>query len=232
MRETVNTKQSHISVLVVDDSAFMRVAIKKMLEEDSRIEVVGVARNGEEGIEKIRRLKPDLVTMDIEMPVMDGLTALEKIMEEMPLPVIMISALTEEGADETFKALDLGAVDFIPKGGKSYVNLNITKIAEQLRLKAKAIVQRNRLKRITGITKKTVLPDSKVEPDEIKIRKRCDLVTIGISTGGPFALGKMLPRLPESFKSSILVVQHMPPAFTAAFAQRLDSISSISVKEA
>lgn len=227
-----------IRVLVVDDSAFMRIAIKKMMEEDRIITVIDTARNGAEALEKIRTLKPDLVTMDIEMPVMDGLTALKRIMKENPLPVVMISSLTEAGAEATFKALELGAVDFIPKGGKSYVNLDIIKIGEQLRAKVRAIVARSRLNRLSGYAAGSS-PVSFQGPGfaavpvsgEVSRKKHCDLVTIGISTGGPLALNNMLPRLPEDFSSSILIVQHMPPAFTGPFARRLDGKSRIPVKE-
>ncbi|MCK5147498.1 chemotaxis response regulator protein-glutamate methylesterase [bacterium] len=226
-----------IRVIVVDDSAFMRVAIRKMIEEDSEIEVVDVARNGQEALEKIRQHRPDLVTMDIEMPVMTGLEALEQIMKEMPTPVIMISALTEEGAQATFRALELGAVDFIPKGGKSYINLDIVKISEQLRQKVRAIVTRNRLKKLTG---KSIVRAAGVKSANNTTpvvlgpsgrRRRAQLVTLGISTGGPLALNHMLPQLPESFSSSILIVQHMPPAFTGPFAKRLNGLCQINVKE-
>lgn len=234
----MTSNDDKIRVLVVDDSAFMRVALRKMMEKDQRIKVIDVAPNGKEAIEKIGQLKPDIVTMDIEMPIMDGLTALEKIMKEMPLPVIMISALTEEGADATFKALDLGAVDFIPKGGKSYVNLDIVKVSEQLRQKIHAIVMQQRLtKRFShGIRPSQTIVAKKIvtETSPVKTRRsgKCQLVTIGTSTGGPMALGKLLPQLPEDFHSSILIVQHMPPTFTGQFAQRLNSLSKLNVKEA
>ena len=231
--------KKRIRVLVVDDSAFMRVAIRKMMEEDPTIEVVDVARNGQEALEKIRALKPDLVTMDIEMPVMTGLEALEQIMKEMPLPVIMISSLTEEGAQATFRALELGAVDFIPKGGKSYVNLDIIQIGEQMRQKVKAIVTRDRLKRLTGRpVDLQATPVRRSAPEAPRVlapsvaKRQAQLVTVGISTGGPLALNYMLPQLPGSFGSSLLIVQHMPPAFTGPFAARLDSLCQIRVKEA
>jgi two-component system chemotaxis response regulator CheB len=231
-------KNGKIKVLVVDDSAFMRVALRNMMEKDSKIEVVDVARNGEEAISKIEKKRPDLVTMDIEMPVMDGLSALDKIMKDMPLPVIMISALTEEGADATFRALDLGAVDFIPKGGKSYVNLDIVKVGEQLRQKIRAIVARDRLKRMRHTStfgfKKDIIEDRHRERNSKQriIDRKCHIVVIGVSTGGPLALNRMLPKIPSHFSSSILIVQHMPPTFTGPFARRLDTLSQISVKEA
>lgn len=235
----VNDTKEIIKVLVVDDSAFMRVALRKMMEEDAGIEVIDVARNGQEAIEKIQKLKPDLVTMDIEMPVMDGLTALKTIMADHPVPVIMISSLTEEGADATFQALEYGAVDFIPKGGKSFVNLDIIKVAEQLRQKVRAIATKNRVRRFGLKTISRLTPTGatieKASPIEVKPVKRsrqCQLVSIGISTGGPLALNKMLPMLPKDFSSSLLIVQHMPPTFTGPFSRRLDSLCQISVKEA
>ena len=226
-----------IRVLVVDDSAFMRVALKKMMEADPDIEVIGVARNGHEAIQKIGSLKPDIVTMDIEMPVMNGLEALEYIMDEMPLPVIMISALTEEGADATFQALDIGAVDFIPKGGKSYVNLDIVKVGEQLRQKVHAIVARNRYKRIQSNLFRNRLQSTAVavKPAPVKrriISKKCSIVTLGTSTGGPLALNQILPEIPSGIGVPILIVQHMPPTFTGPFAARLDSLCQVPVKEA
>lgn len=233
---TLNNEK--IRLLVVDDSAFMRVALKKMVEEDPAIEVIDVAKNGHEAIEKIQSLNPDIVTMDIEMPIMDGLTALEKIMKEMPLPVIMISSLTEAGAGATFKALDAGAVDFIPKGGKSFVNLDIVKVSEQLRQKIHAIVAQDRIKRKLGFTASKPIAKTaksalkKKVSDTVQRTSQCQLVVLGTSTGGPMALSKILPQLPEDFSSSILIVQHMPPTFTGQFAQRLNSLSKVHVKEA
>ena len=232
-------KNGKIRVLVVDDSAFMRVALKQMMETDSLIEVSDVARNGEEALEIIRKRKPDIVTLDIQMPVMDGLTALRQIMKEMPLPVIMISAITEEGAEATLEALELGAIDFIPKGGKSFVNLDIVKVGEELRQKVRAIVSQHRLKSLSGNAifqrqEKQLLEKEvpSVLSFEKKDLKKCQIVTIGVSTGGPLALNYMIPKIPRSFSSSILIVQHMPPTFTRSFAQKLDMLSQISVKEA
>ena len=130
-----------IKVVVIDDSAFMRKALAAMLSKDPEIEVVGAARDGEEGLEMIRRHQPDVVTLDIEMPRMDGLTALRHIMMEMPRPVLMVSSLTTEGAEATLKAMELGAVDFIPKQ-LSKVSLDIVKIEDDLRAKVKLIAKR------------------------------------------------------------------------------------------
>jgi len=230
----MNNTRKQINILVVDDSAFMRVALKKIIEEDGTIKVMDVARNGEEALKKIKRHNPDLVTLDIEMPVMDGLTVLEKIMNDMPIPVIMISSLTEEGADATMRALDLGAVDFIPKGGKSYVNLDIVKVGEQLRQKIRAIVKKGRIQKYgmqpgSGADKKSFQPDYVNLP---AVKEKCGVVALGVSTGGPLALQKMIPMLPEDYPSSILVVQHMPPMFTKPFAKRLNQLAKVKVKEA
>jgi len=159
------------------------------------------------------------------------LTTLQHIMDEMPLPVIMISALTEEGANATFRALDMGAVDFIPKGGKSYVNLDIVKVGEQLRQKIRAIVNRNRLGCLFQ-------KGQKIDPEEMVISesqanvsdavaqcdRKVDIVAIGVSTGGPMALNRIIPRFPSTFRGKVLIVQHMRPVFTGPFAKRVDSI--------
>ena len=222
-----------IRVLVVDDSAFMRVAISKMMEKEPRIEVIGTARNGAEGIEKIKQLKPDLVMMDIEMPVMDGLKALEIVMKEMPLPVIMISSLTEQGADATFKALELGAVDYIPKAAKSSIDLDIHKIAEQLRLKVISLGSRPPVLYRAPVPKQFPAVNRTLNPvSRPQLSQQCHVVALGISTGGPLALQNMLPDIPADISAGILIVQHMPPTFTGPFARRLDGLCQIHVKEA
>ncbi len=231
---------SAIKVVVIDDSAFMRKAISTMLEKDSAITVVATARNGQEGLDKIKEFQPDVVTLDIEMPVMDGLTALKHIMAEMPRPVLMVSSLTTEGAESTLKALELGAVDFIPKQ-LSKVSLDIVKIEEDLREKVKYIGRRKfvpktqefRAKvRAAAAQKRGEAPAPRRElitPSGMQLR---DVVAIGVSTGGPPAVQNVLSRLPASFPASILIAQHMPPAFTGPFAKRLDGVCKINVKEA
>lgn len=221
-----------IRVVVIDDSAFMRKAISTMLAKDPEIEVVGTANNGSDGLERIRELDPDVVTLDIEMPVMDGLTALRRIMMEMPRPVIMVSSLTVEGAEATLKAMELGAVDFISKE-LSKVSLDIIKIEADLQKKVKAVAKRKLRHRIP--------PRPAQRPPETHIRERIaamggrpvrDTVAIGVSTGGPPAVQKVLSVLPADFPAAILIAQHMPPAFTGPFAKRLDNVCAISVKEA
>ncbi len=217
-----------VRVLVVDDSAFMRKAISSMLEKDPMIEVVGTAKDGKEGLEKIKELDPDVVTLDIEMPVMDGLTALRHIMMECPKPVLMVSSLTREGAEATLKALELGAVDYIPKQ-LSKVSLEIVKIEKELQEKVKLIAKKKKLPRITR--RKVVEKHVEVGQFKGKVQKR-DIVGIGVSTGGPMAVQQVLTKLDKNFPAPILIAQHMPEAFTGPFAKRLDEICKISVKEA
>ncbi len=245
-----------IRVLVVDDSAFMRKALSMMLESDPQIKVVGTARDGQEGCEKVKSLKPDLVTMDIEMPRMDGLTALKNIMDENPTPVMMLSSLTTDGAGATLDALDLGAVDFIPKE-LSYVSLDIVKIKEGLLKKIKDIARRKhvlmaRHKQSAAFRKakgadKQMRTDiqafgarskqaTSARPSVRKIiRKRnhhVDIIAIGSSTGGPPALQAVITKLPRNLPVGIVIAQHMPPMFTKSLADRLNGLSQISVKEA
>ena len=243
-------QQRQINILVVDDSAFMRKALSMMLESDPDIKVIGTARDGAEGVEKVKLLKPDLVTMDIEMPHMDGLTALKEIMAgSNPVPVMMVSSLTTDGAQATLDALEMGAVDFIPKQ-LSYVSLDIVKIKEELVAKIKDIVRRKHLlmarfrqQRFARISQ--AKPQRGVSDDQVKpvgprvparpIRKRhhrISLVGIGSSTGGPPALQSIIPRLPRNLPVPVIIAQHMPPMFTKSLAERLDALSPLSVREA
>jgi len=228
-----------ITVVIIDDSAFMRKALTMMLESDPQIKVVATAGDGREGIEKILQYKPSLVTLDLEMPGMDGLTALGIIMRDMPLPVLVVSSLTREGSQVTLDALNLGAVDFIPKE-LSYVSLDIVKIKDELVSKVRHIVenqsfsmkiQRNGIPRFPLQSKKP-----RASPGLPRNRKSQEtdyrVVTIGISTGGPFALLHTIPTLPADFPLGIAIVQHMPPHFTRTLAERLDSVSRLHVKEA
>lgn len=216
-----------VRVLVVDDSAFMRKAISMMIEDDPDIEVVGTARDGIDAIEKVRSLDPDLVTLDVEMPRMDGITALKKIMSEHPLPVLMVSSLTVEGARATIDALSAGAVDFIPKQ-LSYVSLDITRIKADLISKIKAITKRRTRIFSRRLTNRIA---SSEKAGLVKI-PGAQIVMIGISTGGPFSLQKVVPSLPVNFPVPVAIVQHMPPHFTKSLADRLDSISRLEVCEA
>ena len=224
-----------ISVVVVDDSAFMRKSISLMLESDNDIKVVATARDGEEGCDFVKKLNPDLVTMDIEMPKMDGLTALQKIMKENPVPVMMISSLTTEGADATIKAMEYGAVDFIPKE-LSYVNVNIIKIKEDLIKKVKEITRNNsvreRLKRIQKSNGYSHQVSERTTVLNYLPRMDYRAVALGISTGGPLSLQKVIPFLSPKINCPVFIVQHMPPKFTKSLADRLNGMSEITVKEA
>ncbi len=226
-----------IKAVVVDDSAFMRKSISIMLESDTDIQVVGIARDGLEGYNVVKSLKPDIVTLDIEMPKMDGITALQKIMQDCPTSVLMVSSLTTEGAEVTLKALEYGAVDFIPKE-LSYVNVNIIKIKDDLINKVKEIVKqrnlRERLKRIQRFNTQM----NKVKPAEalqvLKELPKMDYraIALGVSTGGPFSLQKVIPRINKNMDIPFFIVQHMPPKFTKSLAERLNNLSEVEVKEA
>ena len=222
-----------IRLLIVDDSPFMRRAISSLVEGESDIKVVGTAKDGQDAIRQIQDLKPDIATMDIEMPVMDGLTALKIIMEKFPIPIIMLSSLTEEGAKETLDALDLGAADYIPKN-LSNVSLNILKIKDDLISKIRAITAKKYFfkprsnEQTSGVFKTAPFKESETAVKNNKI----DIVAIGSSTGGPKALQDVIPKLPQNFPVPIIIVQHMPKAFTGSFAERLSSISHIKVIEA
>ncbi len=221
-----------IKVLIVDDSAFMRNAISSMLSSEQEIMIVGTAKDGIEALEKVASLKPDIVTMDIEMPRMDGISALKQIMQKDPVPVIMISSLTSEGAKATLDALELGAVDFIPKN-LSDLSINIVKIKEILISKVKQIAKRNIINkgiRISPVQRSQEAPQ-RIAP-VITSERRIGIVSIGTSTGGPKALHEILPKMPKDFPVPIIIAQHMPPAFTGPFAERLNQICNIVVKEA
>lgn len=218
-----------IKILIVDDSAFMRKILTDILNDSPDIEVLGTARNGKEAIEKVRVLKPDIVTLDVEMPVMDGITALKYIVKEFSIPVVMLSSLTHEGAELTLEALEIGAVDFIPKPTSIFkintdeikANLIETIIASSKISSAKVnkirVAPRIRSKATTGATKST------------KLNK---IITIGTSTGGPRALQSVVPLIPGNIEGAVLIVQHMPVGFTKSLADRLNSMSEIDVKEA
>lgn len=245
---TTGVTDKIINVLVVDDSAFMRKAISMMLESDPAIKVIGSAKDGEEAIEKVRLLKPDLVTMDIEMPRMDGLTALRQIMLNNPTPVMMVSSVTTTGAQATLEALDLGAVDFIPKQ-MSYVSLDIVKIKDELLGKIKDIARRKhllmarfhqkqfaQLGQIQGVRGDSdslkQVPTAPVRRGPRKHAVPIGIVAIGSSTGGPPALQNILTKLPRNLPAGVVVAQHMPPMFTKSLAERLNSLSQLSVREA
>ncbi len=220
--------RNRIRVLIVDDSVFMRMALRRMLESDPAVEVAGIAKDGVEALEKVETLRPDLVTLDIEMPRMDGLTTLEKIMSRSPLPVIMISSHTREGSRATLRALDLGAVDFIPKSPDgSLVGADALEgiLLEKVKACAASQVRPRWEEPPVGRTAASLVPVcSGAAPVEV--------VAIGASTGGPKALKEVISRLPRDFPAGVLIVQHMPAGFTRTFAERLNDLSQVSVKEA
>ncbi|GAB7529744.1 chemotaxis response regulator protein-glutamate methylesterase [Pseudomonas sp. 3A(2025)] len=258
-----------VKVLVVDDSGFFRRRVTEILSSDPQIQVVGTATNGKEAIEQALALKPDVITMDYEMPMMDGITSVRHIMQRIPTPVLMFSSLTHEGARVTLDALDAGAVDFLPKNFED-ISRNPDKVRQLLCEKINSIARSNR--RFSGSTPApTPAPATTTSPlgtsslrrpapapspaparplptrtpapaatahaapahhSPTPRRKSYKLVAIGTSTGGPVALQRVLTQLPANFPAPIVLIQHMPAAFTKAFAERLDKLCRISVKEA
>lgn len=249
-----------VKVLVVDDSGFFRRRVSEILSADPTIQVVGTATNGKEAIDQAIALKPDVITMDYEMPMMDGITAVRHIMQRCPTPVLMFSSLTHEGARVTLDALDAGAVDFLPKNFED-ISRNPDKVKQMLCEKVHSISRSNRRSLFsTPAPAPTPAPaaaaptSSFARPAPAPVarpavapvraaaapsahspapkRKAYKLVAIGTSTGGPVALQRVLTQLPANFPAPIVLVQHMPAAFTKAFAERLDKLCRITVKEA
>ena len=216
-----------VRVLVVDDSALMRKLIPQILRTDNSIEVVGTAMDGNFGLKKIEELKPQVVTLDLEMPGMGGIDMLKEIMRRHHLPVIVVSSHSTQGASVTLKALSLGAFDFVAK--PQDVSARMPEIARELIAKIKAAAQ-SRFGRIGPIPEPATITPEKQAAVTHSVPTR--VFAIGISTGGPQALQYLLPQLPSDFPGTILIVQHMPEGFTSMFAKRLDEICSIRVKEA
>jgi two-component system chemotaxis response regulator CheB len=217
-----------VRVLVVDDSALMRKLISQILARDNDIEVVGTAMDGALGLKKVADLKPDVVTLDLEMPRMDGMEMLRQITKKSRVPVIIVSALSTEGASATFRALAFGAFDFVAKP-RDAASAHMEEIAEDLIAKIKAAANsKSRQVQAPALPEhiKASKPASRPRQEPTKI------VAIGISTGGPNALLYMLAKLPGDFRGSIIVVQHMPEGFTHMFANRLNESCAIDVKEA
>ncbi|MGQ9659005.1 MAG: protein-glutamate methylesterase/protein-glutamine glutaminase [Thermochromatium sp.] len=230
-----------LKVVVVDDSSFFRRRIVEILNADVGIEVVGTAANGLEAIEVVKRLDPDVVTMDIEMPVMDGITAVRRIMAESPRPILMFSTLTTEGAKATLDALDAGAMDFLPKRFSEMArDEDSAKVLLRRRVRA---LGRTRLARptstdrvaLTGTAPATAPVRTPAAPrlsPSTTPLSSLRAVLIGTSTGGPVALQEVLKGLPKHFPLPIVLIQHMPASFTPAFAERLNNLCQIEVKEA
>lgn len=219
-----------IKVLIVDDSAFFRRIISEVVSSDERFAVAGTARNGREALDKIQELEPDIVTMDVNMPVMDGLEALHQVMSTHPLPVLILSSVAVEGAYVTIRALEEGAVDFMLKPsswvnvGQEWRNELIQKllVANRARLVLRRSVQGGADNDSSGV--------KQIFHSAVPTRGR--IVVIGSSTGGPGALKEVITKLPADFPCGVLIVQHMPPLFTKTLAERLNMASAIEVKEA
>ncbi len=243
-----------VRVLVVDDSSFFRRRVSEIINADPRLEVVDVATNGKEAIQKVMQIKPDVITMDIEMPIMDGITAVKEIMKVAPTPILMFSSLTHDGARATLDALDAGALDFLPKKfediarnrdeATQLLQQRVTEIArKKLLMRRRAPVAPPPARTITSPLRKpatTSSGDNVVGAVEKRTSvgkfratgKKYQLTAIGTSTGGPVALQKILTKLPANYPHPIVLIQHMPATFTAAFANRLNSLCKIQVKEA
>lgn len=233
-----------VRVLIVDDSGFFRRRIKEILDADPRLEVVGEAKDGVEAVSMTKELDPDVVTMDIEMPVMDGISAVREIMKQHPSPILMFSSLTTEGAQATLDAMEAGALDFLPKRLEE-ISGNREEALRQLRSKVFLIGAKGKAAKANrgrpAATRATPRPAAAVpktaEPVAPPVARgqtlgHYDLIAIGTSTGGPVALQEVLTKLPGDFPVPIILVQHMPGSFTPAFAKRLDQLSNIRVKQA
>jgi two-component system chemotaxis response regulator CheB len=214
---------SKIRVLIVDDSAFVRLALCRMLQGAPDFEIVGQAGDGAEGVAMAAALKPDVVTLDIKMPKMGGLEALERIMAVNPLPVLLLSSQTSEGAEVTLRGLELGALDFVDKS-RVQGPMNLLSLTEELRVKVRALAGARKRRGAGGPAEGGVV--GHLRPG------RAEAVVIGASTGGPPALQALIPRLPEDLGAAVLVVQHMPVGFTRSLAERLDRRSAVTVREA
>lgn len=224
-----NGKNGKIRVLVVDDSALMRKLIPKMLTQDPEIEIVATAMDGIFALKKIRAAQPDVITLDLDMPRMDGLTLLPLLTREFQIPVLVVSSLTARGADMTFRALELGAVDFVTKP-QDAISVQIEQVGSDLINKVKSIARIPKSK-VREAAKESSPPP--VKKDLIIVKGEIHrIVAIGISTGGPIALARMLPHFPPDFPAGLVIVQHMPKDFTRMFAHRLNQISRLEVKEA
>lgn len=249
-----------IKVLIVDDSIFMRKALESLLSHEPDIEIVGLAKNGKEAVEMAEQFHPDVITMDIEMPTMDGITALEIIMKNNPTPVIMVSSLTKEGADATLKALDLGAVDFMTKDSQSFGGADIERgLKDKIRkfAKNKGIVrllthsassqpqQQTPSYRLSGsfTTQATHVStpfahgaqNGNIDGSKRVVVNKTGIkrvVALGTSTGGPQSLQRVIPLLPADLGVPVVVTQHMPPNFTQSLASRLNTLSKVEVVEA
>lgn len=216
------------NILIVDDSAFMRKIISDIIEKDNDLNVIDTARNGKEALEKLKSMEVDLVTLDIEMPIMNGIETLKKIKVQNPkLPVLMLSTLTKEGAKLTLEALEIGAIDFITKP-ENIFKVNSAPKSNEIIEKIKAAIGSNiSIKSNFNIKNKFNIKKSTYKTVPVK-----NIISIGCSTGGPRALQQIIPQINEDINASIVIVQHMPKGFTKSLSERLNNISNINVKEA
>src|SRR5712692_6558079 len=221
-----------IRVLVVDDSAFMRRVVSEAIAAQPDMEVAGVAINGLDALVKVEQLQPDVVTLDVEMPDMDGLTALRHLMSRYPRPVVMLSSQTQDGAVTTLRALSIGAVDFVAKPSGA-ISLDFHRVKDELVQKIRVAAKANVHGAILTPPARPIPVRSAVDTRHVLRNTRFDrLVVIGSSTGGPRALGTLFPALPADGRTAYLIVQHMPAGFTRSLADRLDGASQLSVREA
>jgi len=220
-------------VLIVDDSSFFRRRVNEILDADRNIEVIGMAKDGLDAVEQAAKLKPDVITMDIEMPVMDGITAVRKIMQSSPIPILMFSSLTTDGAQATLDALDAGAVDFLPKKFDD-ISSDRDEAKRLLCARVRLIAARGLAKpsSVTRTSQSSAAIMSTAKPVSMPGKGNYQLIAIGTSTGGPVALQDVLTKLPKNFPLPIILIQHMPASFTPAFAQRLNGLCQIEVREA
>ncbi|MFO1368084.1 MAG: chemotaxis response regulator protein-glutamate methylesterase [Marinagarivorans sp.] len=221
-----------IKVLIVDDSALMRRQLTQLFESEGDFTVL-TARNGEMAVSENQQFEPDVITLDINMPQMDGLTALSIIMNERPVPVVMFSSLTEQGALATFEALNLGAVDYVPKPDGT-ISLTIDEVRDELIAKVRSAAKA----KLKTKMKVAARPERRLEASTLAARitpmgelAQDELVVMGVSTGGPRTLEEVLPQLPADFPRPVLVAQHMPATFTKSFAERLDQFCPLKVVE-
>lgn len=217
-----------VKVLIVDDSAFFRRRLTEIINADPRLEVIASAADGLEAVEQVSRYRPDVVTMDLEMPLLDGIGAVKKIMRRRPTPVLMLSTWTTDGAKATLDALDAGAMDFLPK---RFEDLAQDKASARQKLcdRINFLATHSKPNKQISIVKVAEQPNATVISAE---KKKIELVVIGTSTGGPVALQNVLSQLPANFPFPIILLQHMPATFTPSFAERLNSQCEIQIKEA
>jgi two-component system chemotaxis response regulator CheB len=226
-------RTERIRVLIADDSALMRQTLRKIVEGDPEFEVVGVARDGEDAIVKARELRPSVVSLDINMPKLDGVSVLQMLLAERICPVVMVSSLTQKGALTTFECLELGAFDFVAKPDGT-VSSNLIRLSDEIRSKPKAAAASGTLKRLVSARERrsTARPTAAPTTGAASAQAGYKAVAIGISTGGPVTLMDVLPLIPADAKAALFLVQHMPGSFIHTFVERLNKACQLEVVEA